>query len=79
MCPSEVTLVIVPGVSDGQRLQNTTDGLPGLGRQQQVKVVGHQTIAIQLEGIAALRLSESTEKQLAQWLCCGSIAIVLHF
>ena len=40
-----VTLVVTPGMGYRQGLLNSTDGLAGLGFQQQVEMVRHQAVA----------------------------------
>jgi hypothetical protein len=57
-----VGLVVVPGVGHGQRLQNAADRLAWLRRQEQVKVVGHQTIAVQPERVTLLGLAEGIQE-----------------
>jgi len=56
--------VVVPGVGDGQRLQDATDGL-AVGRlQDQVEVVVHQTVGEQAEGVALLGLGQGVQELL---------------
>jgi hypothetical protein len=57
-----MTLVIAPGVGDGERLEDAADRLAGLGAEQEVEMVGHQAIAEELEGVAAPGAVEGVEE-----------------
>src|SRR5262249_13420790 len=56
------TTVIVPCVGDGERQKDTADALPRLGLQDQMIMIGHQTIGKEPEGIAFLRFSQTIKK-----------------
>src|SRR5215469_6296060 len=58
------SLMVMPGVGHGQRLQDAADGLPGGRLQDQMEVVVHQAIRVQPEGIAFLGLDQSVKELL---------------
>jgi hypothetical protein len=61
--------MIMPGVSYGERLEDSADRLPGVGLEQQVEVIGHETIAKESEGKAFLGLGECVEE-------CETVVII---
>jgi hypothetical protein len=57
-----MSLVIAPGVGDREGLEDSADRLSGLGPDQEVKVIGHETIAEEPEGVAVPGLGEGLEE-----------------
>ena len=57
-----MALVITPGMSDCERLKDSTDRLPWVGSEQEVEVVRHQAIAEESEWISASGLGEGLEE-----------------
>jgi hypothetical protein len=62
MAGALIALVITPGMGDQKRLKNSADGLPSLGAEQEVEVIGHEAIAEEAKGIALLGLGQGFEK-----------------
>lgn len=56
------TPVKSPGVGDGQRLEDPADRHAGFGTKQQVKVIGHQAVAIEPKRIPKLGPAEALKK-----------------
>jgi hypothetical protein len=57
-----MTLVVSPGVGDGERLEDAADRLPSLGSNEEVEVVGHQAVPEQPEGVTLLGGGEGLEE-----------------
>ena len=57
--------MIAPGVSHGERLEDAADRLAGFGLQEQMKMVRHEAITEELEGISGLGLCQRRQKRLA--------------
>ncbi len=53
-----MSLMKSPGVGHSQGLENPTDRLACIRLQDEMKVIGHQTVAEQLEPVTALGLSQ---------------------
>ncbi len=51
-------LVITPGVGYREGFEDSTDRLPDFGPEQEMKVIGHETIAEEAKRIAFLGLGE---------------------
>ena len=62
MADGAVVPMVLPGVRHSKRLQYPIDGDARLRRQQQVKVIGHQAIAVEAEGMALLGLGQRSRK-----------------
>jgi hypothetical protein len=57
-----VTPVMASGVGDGQGLHDPADRRPRVRSQKQVKMIGHQAIAEQLEGRAQLGTAQGGQE-----------------
>jgi hypothetical protein len=57
-----IPLVITPGVGYREGLEDSTDRLPDLGPEQEMKVIGHETRAEEAKRIAFLGFGEGLEK-----------------
>ncbi len=54
--------VEVPGVGDGERLEDAADGDAGLGSEEEVEVVGHEAVGVEAERIAELGACEAVKE-----------------
>jgi len=57
------SLVVVPGMSDGEGLKNAAKGLPGSGAEQEMEMIRHQTIAEEAERVTSLRLGQGLQER----------------
>src|SRR5262245_36847694 len=67
----------MPGVGHRQRLQNAADRLPRVRGENQVKVIVHQAISVQVERIALARLPHGIEKLLEARIAAKDILPVI--
>ncbi len=57
-----MALVISPRVGHRERLKDPTDRLPGFGPEEQVEMIGHQTITKKPKRITLLGLAQCFQK-----------------